>query len=122
MKVIKSTGLVPVKMLVNALPYTFGNIFGFFPARASAMVNAGEAEFIEIPDDVETEIIDVAVPAEKIVPAAPDPRDMVEIPAEWQAMNPLKLVKLAKLFDDTVDSKEAAETAIKVELDRRPKL
>lgn len=121
MKVIKSTGLVPVKMLVNALPYLFGNIHGFFPARASAMVQAGEAEFVEIPDDIETEVIDVAIPAEKKEPAALDPRDAVEIPDNWQDMNILKMVKLAKSFVETVDSKETADAAIKAELDRRTK-
>lgn len=74
MKVVKSTGLVPVKMLVTALPYKAGEIAGWLPNVAVALVTAGKAVMAEIPGDVETEEAEVAFPApETPAPEPPTP-------------------------------------------------
>jgi hypothetical protein len=74
---------------------------------------------VDIPEGVETEEIELEDPILPEAPKLAEPRGSIVIPDEWATMKPASLVKLAKHFEDRVDSKEAAIVIIEAEIARR---
>lgn len=116
MKVVKKTGMVPVRFLRN------GEIRGVVPEKIPALLEAGVVEMVEIPDDVETIEVDFAMPRKK-----PETSGVmttrasgeVQIPDNWKELHHLQAVKLAKeilgteKFDPPAE-KRPAEYALEV--------
>lgn len=87
MKVVRNTGLVPVR------DNKVGRIFGVRPAAALEMVKAGKAELYPIPADVETfEIPDEDGPA----PEAPKSAGPIDIPEGWERFHYTRHIQIAK--------------------------
>lgn len=126
MKVIKSTGLVPVKALTRFQNNRSGAVFGVAPDRARAGLAAKELELFPIPDDVETFNVADLIPAAPVEATAPEVTSDVEIPDDWETMQWLKRVKIAKqiIGGDLVQQGEekpddAAKRVIREEVQRR---
>lgn len=124
MKVVKATGFVPVKLKRASLPYTAGEIIGLVPEKARKAVADGEAEFVAIPEGVET--YDVPdIPTNVKAPVVIKEPAVVEIPPDWKDIHPLKRVNLAKKLDSNFappDGKtptEWADEVIEAEVARR---
>ncbi|WP_192246079.1 hypothetical protein [Mesorhizobium silamurunense] len=97
MKVIKLTGLVPVKALVRHKNMRSGQVFGVTPEQARTGLAAKEVELYPVPADVETFDVADFIPAAPVEqPAAAEPAGDVEIPDDWETMQWLKRVKLAQ--------------------------
>jgi hypothetical protein len=120
MKVIKATGLVPVHATHSA------EIFGVTPEVARAEVAKGTLILVDIPDDYET--IEVDGPSVDDVQSKKDEdEEVVEIPENWQSMQHLRRVKLAKdlypNYEPETENKkwtvELADKKIQEEVDRR---
>jgi hypothetical protein len=122
-KAVKLTGLIPVKLTRDSLPYKGGDIHGFFPAVVEKLLAADppDAELVDIPDDVETVNIVISLPSEAVAETVEELEPVVDvaIPDNWETMNVLKLIKLAKKLDASIDTEIAARAAISAELDRR---
>lgn len=114
MKVVKSTGLVPVYTAAYAK-----RIFGVTPAVARDLLSKGEIFLADIPDTIET--VDIAEPAPKEPEKVILP-DLIDIPEDWESLHHLKKIKLAKDLVPEADVKwtvDLAEAEIKRELERR---
>lgn len=117
MKVVKATGLVPVRDKAS------GDIYGVTPEKAVKAVNEGKADLVEIPDDIETETISVNVPEQASQQA--ETAEVVEIPDDWENLHHLKMIALAKKIMPefvALDGEKPGETAKRIilaELDRR---
>lgn len=92
MKIIKKTGLVPVKDLLT------GEVFGVSPDTARVEVNKGRYQLMEIPSDYETEEVEGP---EILAGGAPvddgdGEKETIQIPEDWRKDQHLKRIKLAK--------------------------
>lgn len=141
MKVVKATGLVPVFSSKNR-----DNVFGVTPAVAAEGAIAGTLHLVDIPDEVETEEVDVAVPANFRGSnfTALDLRDLgignvddkdlqatekdgvVVIPQDWENLHWMSKNKLAKdilgeayVVPDGEKKTDYDETVIREEVQRR---
>jgi hypothetical protein len=125
MKVVKKTGLVPVKLHIAYSTGFPGNIIGVSPTKAKDMVRKKEAELVAIPEGIDTVDALDPNPIAEDTTAEPDDRDKVEIPDEWESMHPLRKIAIAKSLVDPLEIRdgektgEAAERTIREELDRR---
>jgi hypothetical protein len=93
MKIVKDTGLVPVK-LIAAHPAGIamkGDIIGVTPARAKAYINTGVAELVDIPEGIETETLG-EVEAEVAEPV----QAMTATETDWRKMKFFAKLKVAK--------------------------
>lgn len=94
MKVIKSTGLVPVKALMRFKNHRSGSVFGIEPKLVGAAIKAGEVELVDVPDGIETIELPDPMPAPK--KSEPRSEDPIEIPDGWEDQHYAKNVLLAK--------------------------
>lgn len=127
MKVIKLTGLVPVKALVRHKNIPSGKVFGVKPELARAGIAAGEIELYPVPDGVETYNVADLIPAAPVeAPKTAESSGAVDIPEDWETMQWLKRVKLAQQIvggELTLEADEkpldAAMRVISAEVQRR---
>lgn len=131
MKVITSTGLVPVKALKRFKHHPAGRVFGVEPHLVPAAVKSGDIELHPVPDGVETHDYDVHLESPKGAPEAPagGPAESagsdVEIPEDWNDLHWMKKVKLAKDIapdfepGDAKWNEKIAHEVIEAELQRR---
>lgn len=127
MKVIKHTGLVPVRALKRIGNYAPNTVFGMKPKDVLKALKDGFVSLEHIAEDVEHFV--VADPAAEIIGAPDDKVEQiadVEIPEDWQKLQWTKQVKLAQEIlgekIEPVDGKkplEIAQEAITAELARR---
>lgn len=117
MKMVKKTGLVPVKDAGT------GSVYGVKPAKAREMIAAKSATLVDIPEGIETvDLGDVSEPKSADKPAEVSGP---EIPEDWESMHHLQRVKLALAIhgDFTVHDGEkksdAADRIIREEVQRR---
>ncbi|CDX26677.1 hypothetical protein MPL3356_60493 [Mesorhizobium plurifarium] len=97
MKVIKLTGLVPVKALVRHKNIPSGKVFGITPELARKGLAAKEIELYPVPDGIETyDVADFTPAAAPVEEAVVEPAGDVVIPDDWETMQWLKRVKLAQ--------------------------
>lgn len=134
MKVIKRTGLVPVKFLHSSPPYTAGEIAGLPPEKvlkAWPMRIDGNPviALVDIPDEYETidgpDLPEIDEAPKAATGAAGEPEAPVEIPEKWEDLHGMAQIALAKKIagkakSDTVKADEAREI-IKAEVDSRAK-
>src|SRR5262245_33840490 len=125
MKVIKSTGLVPVKALVRFERHRSGSVFGMTVEQVRKALPAGEVELHPISEDVETfDVPDVSIPSKK-APVDESSETVVEIPDDWEGLQWLQRVKLAKAIGGEVTpvgdetGADAANRIIREEIQRR---
>lgn len=127
MKVVKKTGLVPVKLFTPFSTGFPGDIVGVSPAKAREMVKKKEAILVDIPEHIET--IDEAGPTPDAVsvPVEEDTShlDKVVIPDNWETIHHLKRIVIAKSLSDPLEIRdgekplEAADRMIRQEIERR---
>lgn len=117
MKVVKKTGLVPVRSNET------GDIFGVTPARARELLAEKKVVLFEIPKEVE--VIEADDPAPEKVEVMSAGHD-IEIPDDWESLHYLSKIKLAKelvggelAVKDGQKTVDAAEDAIAAEVERR---
>lgn len=128
MKMVKATGLVPVKAVKN-VRYRPGTIFGLPPSKIQAALDAGEVSLdVEIPANYET--VDVPDPRNMIRSSraeeqADEPKDgEIAIPDDWRELHHFKRIAIAKELHPEHEGKwtaEMADEAIEHELKRRAK-
>lgn len=127
MKVIKLTGLVPVKALVRHKNVPSGKVFGVTPELARKGLAAGEVELYPVPDNVETYNVPDLIPAAPVeAPAQAAASGTGDIPDDWESMQWLKQVKIAKQITggdlvqlDGEKPADAAKRIIREEVQRR---
>lgn len=135
MKVIKATGLVPVRVLTLYGPHRAGAIFGLTPEQTSKALETESVELYPIAEGIETVDVAVRIPA----PPRTDPKAVtttavpfvegpapIEIPADWAQKHYLQRIKLAKdiagetwAVPDGTSAKDHADKIIAAELARR---
>lgn len=128
-KGVASTGLVPIKALCILLGHRAGEVFGAIPSVAIAAIQAGDAEFVDPPEDVETFDVELPVPGGKAEPvrakAKQSEKDAaaakIDIPDDWESMVGIAKIAKAKAINggEAPANLEAAIAIIKAELDRR---
>lgn len=115
MKAVKKTGLVPVQ--------EGRRIFGVLPAVARELLAKNKVALAEIPDGIETIVVDAP-------PAKHTSKDVestvIQIPDDWENLQWLRRVKLAKEIaggdvKPVGDEKaaDAADRVIREEIQRR---
>lgn len=115
MKIIKATGLVPVKALVSVDNFHAGQVFGMLPDDALKAVRAGYVELRPVRADIE--IVEHAT--SEAPPAAEEPvasDKPVEIPEDWEARGPLVWIATAKKIvgTDIVLTDEQKQAGVKI--------
>lgn len=99
MKVVKSTGLAPVRFARSVLPYQAGEVCGLAPDMARKHILAGDAvavtpEGVELVDVPDPDVKSTAAKEKQVEEKLPLPNTVV-IPDDWDDMHHLKIVKLA---------------------------
>lgn len=131
MKVIESTGLVPVEAIRRLSTKSAGEIFGLTPEAAIAAVTNGDVKLHPVPDGVETfdypAFFDDIVPEE--VPGASGDVTTVDIPDDWETIHHLKLILLAEKITgeklEATEGKKVTEIAREIileELEKRKEI
>ncbi|WP_269581969.1 hypothetical protein [Roseibium sp. Sym1] len=133
LKVIKKTGLVPVKLKVKNGSFSAGDVCGLLPARARQAILDGEADPVDPPDGVEFDTIPLPNPKSKKKQEPENEKSTIdqgvseiEIPDTWREAHYLQQVALAKRIagddwavPDGAKPKEHAVNVIEEELNRR---
>lgn len=135
MKVIKATGLVPVRALIPYGNYGKGQVFGVSPEKARVGVEKGHFELVPIPHGTDTfDAPDPLGTAAPMKPTAAKPKAVaavkVDIPQGWDkpqiegGMHRLQKLRVAKMIKPDADNGRGwtvalAEQVIKEELARR---
>ncbi len=124
MKVVKATGLVPVKGIGRGHRHPRNVIFGLTPDKARAGILAKEVSLAEIDDGIETYEVDGPRAVVAVAPVVTE--DLIPIPAEWSSWHHLPKIKLAKrLVPDHVPEPDGkwteagANAVIAAEVQRR---
>lgn len=129
MKVIESTGLVPVKANKRMQTRGAGEIFGVPPDVAITAVLAGDVSLYPVPEGVAT--FEFPSPFDETPESegeddTTDDVELVDIPEAWESLHHLKIIQLAEKISGkelaaTEDKKvtEIAREVILAELEKR---
>lgn len=112
-KVVASTGLVPVRAIVGSIVTPPGAVFGVTPLRLPVLLAKKEVALIEIDDDIETIEVEVELAAEASAAWAGDGdendgSEQFVLPEGWREKSHLVLIPLAKKLDASASTKAAA--------------